>query len=118
MALYRLHKLEWEKELRPFTEAWKAKHGSKGVDEDTTKSSKRKRKAESNEDEDEDDEENPSHRKRSNGGEFPGGGRKGVSSGLGLIVRRGGKRVDNERSRKQSKDNEETDTTEQWWKSA
>lgn len=79
MALYRLHKVEWEKQLRPVTEAFKAKTG------------KRKR---SKNDEGE-DEEGGSGRKE----EFPGGGKKGISSGLGLIVKKNGVRLDNQKKK-------------------
>ena len=87
MALYRLHKVEWEKQLRPATEAYKAKTGKGKTNQ--------KRKREDGEGEGEEGEE------EADGGErgkkrahFPGGGRKGISSGLGAIVRKNGVRVD------------------------
>jgi len=93
MALYRLHKVEWEKQIRPTTEAYRAKTAKIG--------GKRKRgNKEGEEDEDDDDEEG----EQSKGGKgkrgtreetsFPGGGRKGVSSGLGMIIRKNGVRID------------------------
>lgn len=86
MALYRLHKVEWEKQLRPATEAFKAKTG------------KRKRS-----DKEEGEVEEGVNKKA----EFPGGGRKGVSSGLGLIVKKNGVRVESQTKRggKGGKDN-------------
>lgn len=77
MALYRMHKPEWESILRKTTEAFLAKTKGGPV------GGKRKR------DDDDDDEEDEPTKKES----FPGGGRRGVSSGLGVIVKRGGKRV-------------------------
>lgn len=62
MAVYRLHRKEWEKGIRPLNEHMK----------------KRKRST------DEEDEVQPSKPI------LPGGGRKGVSSGLSTIVVRGG----------------------------
>ncbi|KAJ8489100.1 hypothetical protein ONZ45_g13705 [Pleurotus djamor] len=69
MALFRLHKHEWEKNLHPVI-------------------NKKKRKREDVEDEDNVEE---SDVEASAEQEFPGGGRKGVSSGLSTIVRRKGK---------------------------
>ncbi len=86
MALYRLHKVEWEKQLRPATEAFKIK----------TSKRKRDTKTDNDGEEGEDGETGQAEkegRKRSKE-EFPGGGRKGVSTGLGKIVKRNGVRVD------------------------
>lgn len=96
MALYRLHKKEWERSVWRQTEAYrsissvnKPEHvlGKRGHDEkeaedgeETAGESKRKNR-----------------KKSGNGGDrqqFPGGGRKGISSGLDVIVRRNGQRVD------------------------
>jgi len=47
MALYRLHKVEWEQQVRQSTDAWKAKNG-KGREEgapETANPGKRKRDA-------------------------------------------------------------------------
>lgn len=89
MGLYRLHKVEWEASVRPQTEAYKAKMGlSKGKE-------KRKRDDESEEEEEEGEDTRGKKKKE----DFPGGGRRGVSSGLSVIVRRGGKRVDGPRQR-------------------
>jgi len=91
MGLYRLHKVEWEASIRPATEAYKAKMGlGKGKE-------KRKRGDESEEEEEEDAGEDVRGKKKKE--DFPGGGRRGVSSGLSVIVRRGGKRVDGPRQR-------------------
>lgn len=96
MALYRLHKKEWERSVWRQTEAYRSTSsinkpedvlGKRGYDEkevedakDAGGESKGKNK-----------------KKRGTGGsrqQFPGGGRKGISSGLDVIVRRNGKRVD------------------------
>ena len=104
MALYRLHKGDWENQLRSTTEAWKAKTGKdKGdkhvdgeeqVDTEVAKHSRGKRKRHGAEDENEDEDGHNGERSRSisrdRKEEFPGGGRKGLSSGLGVIVRRNG----------------------------
>ena len=72
MALYRLHKVEWEQQPRASTDAWREKTGS----------GKRKRP-------EEDLEGGGSPKRRE---EFPGGGRKGISSGLAVVVRRLGQK--------------------------
>jgi RNA exonuclease 4 len=96
MALYRLHKAKWEQELRPATEAYRSKMGlthpkdkgkSKDSDEQPT-SGKRKR-----EDEDENEWEDTDGQGREKQ-RFPGGGRKGISSGLAVVVKRNGKRLE------------------------
>ena len=79
MALYRLHKTEWEKQLRPATEAYKIKTGKRKRDNAT----------------EEDGETNGGRRPK----EFPGGGKKGVSTGLGKIVRKNGVRIDHRTGR-------------------
>jgi RNA exonuclease 4 len=90
MALYRLHKIEWEQSIRPATEAYKAKiNKGKGKE-------KRKRDGDSDDDEEDETSEKPDKKRKD---DFPGGGRRGVSSGLSVIVRRGGVRVDGPRQR-------------------
>jgi RNA exonuclease 4 len=59
MAVYRLHRKEWDKGFR------------QSENEGGKKGSKRKREGKGDEEGD---------------GEFPGGGRRGVSSGLGTVV--------------------------------
>jgi RNA exonuclease 4 len=90
MALYRLHKNEWEKQLRPLTEAYKVKIAKSG------KHNKRKREGGDEGDEDDDEVFASSKRgKKGKGGEeFPGGGKQGISSGLGLIIKKNGVRID------------------------
>jgi RNA exonuclease 4 len=95
MALYRLFKIEWEQSIRPATEAYKAKLG-KGKGKEKDGGGKRKRDADSDEEEEEAPGEKQDKKRKE---EFPGGGRRGVSSGLSVIVRRGGKRVDGPRQR-------------------
>jgi RNA exonuclease 4 len=95
MALYRLFKTEWEQSIRPQTEAYKAKLG-KGKGKETEKEGGGKRKRDDDDSESEEEEETQAKKKKE---VFPGGGRKGVSSGLSVIVRRGGKRVEGPRQR-------------------
>lgn len=105
MALYRLHKIEWEKQLRPVTEAYRDKMGLPalpGQGKPSKASQKRKRDdadgsesvdGDGSDAEDDDDNSNAGGRsRRSRRGDNPGGGRKGVSSGLSTIVYRKGVR--------------------------
>ncbi|WVQ97089.1 hypothetical protein IAU59_004199 [Kwoniella sp. CBS 9459] len=103
MALYRIHKVEWERQLHHATEAYRAQTQKNAAGGGSASASgKRKRDdAESGDEEGDDDEDDDG---ASSGGagkknqrvikSFPGGGRKGISSGLGLIVRRNGQRID------------------------
>ncbi|KAL0955486.1 hypothetical protein HGRIS_001726 [Hohenbuehelia grisea] len=77
MAVYRLHKHEWEKgqSHAPFGSQKKRKRAAS--------------KASVDGESDEEDEAEDKPRKS----DFPGGGRKGVSSGLSTVVRRGGASV-------------------------
>lgn len=113
MALYRLHKTAWEQSIRPTTEAFKAKLNKGKAKEEGGSSSSGKRKRGDDEgveeadagDGDDDDETDakasslPSKKGKKQRQEFPGGGRKGVSSGLSVVIRRGGKRIDGPRQR-------------------
>ncbi|WWC88026.1 uncharacterized protein L201_002929 [Kwoniella dendrophila CBS 6074] len=104
MGLYRLHKVEWEKELYRTTEAYRAKvgKGKKGEIPSSNANGKRKRDNDDDDDHKEDgkiSENETDHIQNGKKGrkavqQFPGGGRKGISSGLGLIVRKNGKRVE------------------------
>jgi RNA exonuclease 4 len=82
MALYRLHMTEWEAAARKTTEAFRIKT-----------SGKRKQEEESgSEDSDLDGEAAPKSKKKKAAPEsFPGGGRKGISSGLSTVVKYHGK---------------------------
>jgi RNA exonuclease 4 len=108
MALYRLHKGPWEQELRHATEAYKAKVGlggkAKGKEREIEKNKEASRMAKRKRGDGEDDEDasqddgdseseeevKPSKSKKV----FPGGGKKGISSGLGVVIRRNGQRVE------------------------
>ena len=102
MAVYRLHRKDWEKGNRPIP----LQGGSVA-----SAGTKRKRDDDAAEKEEEGNDEgvvvNPSSakekkkKKKVNSQEYPGGGRKGVSSGLSTVVRRG-----------PAKEKEKT----QWWK--
>jgi RNA exonuclease 4 len=85
MALYRLFKGEWESIVRRQTEAFTTR--TKGP----SMISKGKSAAGGGGDEDASE---PASKKRKSEPEFPGGGRKNVSSGLSVIVRRNGVRID------------------------
>ncbi|KAF9496322.1 hypothetical protein BDN71DRAFT_1482216 [Pleurotus eryngii] len=78
MAIFRLYKREWEKNLRP-----------------VTTSSKKKRKRDDDDDNAYDEETIHGETVSTKGSPskvlFPGGGRKGMSSGLSTVVRRQGK---------------------------
>ena len=102
MAVYRLHRKDWEKGNRPI-----ALQGGPVA----TAGAKRKRDDDASENEEEGNNDEvvvkPSlakekkKKKKLNSQEYPGGGRKGVSSGLSTVVRRG-----------PGKEKEKT----QWWK--
>lgn len=96
MALYRLHKKEWERSVWRQTEAYRSTSsinkpedvlGKRGYDEKEVEDAK-----------DAGGESKGKNKKKRGTGssrqQFPGGGRKGISSGLDVIVRRNGKRVD------------------------
>lgn len=95
MALYRLHKKEWERSVWRQTEAYrstssvnKLKHvlGKRGHDEKEVEDGE----------ETGGESKSKNRKKRDIGGgpqQFPGGGRKGISSGLDVIVRRDRKSV-------------------------
>lgn len=81
MALYRLHMTEWEAAARKTTEAFRIKT-----------SGKRKQEEESgSEDSDLDGDAPKSKKKKAAQENFPGGGRKGISSGLSTVVKYHGK---------------------------
>ncbi|KAL1406165.1 3'-5' exonuclease [Vanrija albida] len=89
MALYRLHKPEWEASLRKVMEAYREKTGMEPLAK-----GKRKRGA------DDDDEDEADGKKRKAPQQFPGGGRKGISSGLSVVVRRFGKKVEGDQPKR------------------
>ena len=89
MALYRLHKVEWEQSLRKITDAWRAQNGE-GPGE-----GKGKRKRGTEQDGGEDDDEGTAQGGTSKGKkgkndrdpeQFPGGGIKGISSNIGMVI--------------------------------
>ncbi|BEI87053.1 hypothetical protein CcaverHIS002_0703990 [Cutaneotrichosporon cavernicola] len=81
MGLYRLNKDAWEASLRGVMEAYVKKTGS------AMPGRKKKRKRD-------DDEEAGGNKS------FPGGGQKGISSGLSVVVKRFGKKIDNQPKRR------------------
>lgn len=89
MALYRLYKPEWEASLRHVMETYRQKTGMEPL------SAKKKRKRGDAEDGEEDEEEERGKQKQ-----FPGGGRKGISSGLSVVVKRFGKKVEDQPKRR------------------
>ncbi|KAK6907502.1 hypothetical protein I203_101496 [Kwoniella mangroviensis CBS 8507] len=119
MGLYRLHKVEWEKQLYRTTEAYRAKIGKSKKPDNADK--KRKRDDDDDgEGEDEDEVEVHERGKKGKRDQFPGGGRKGISSGLGLIVRKNGKRVDSGGGFREEKRNQPATSSVSsgnWWES-
>ena len=120
MALYRLHKVEWEQQIRQTTEAWKAKiKGSSGGPTEPSKLPGRLKRELANEDED-GEQANQLHgekkeRKRKKTVVPPGGGRKGISSGLGVIVRRNGQRSVDDGGKRTNGSGVEDIATGRWW---
>lgn len=93
MALYRLYKPEWEATMRHVMETYRQKAGLES-------SAKGKRKRDEDEDEEGDEDEAGESAKRGKRKDFPGGGRKGISSGLSVVVRRFGKKVEADQPRR------------------
>ena len=87
MAIYRLNRKEWDKGFRPLPLP------SSTTESSTTINKKRKAEGDDNDDAKVSEEEQstkPSTKsKRKKPEEFSGGGRRGVSSGLSTIIRRG-----------------------------
>ncbi|KAJ7493645.1 ribonuclease H-like domain-containing protein [Mycena latifolia] len=104
MAVYRLHRREWEKGAPPLARLLGKGKGKKHAGDEEEESG-------------DSDEEEPALPTKKKGKEskkegFPGGGRKGVSSGLGTIVRRaGGSGAGGVRSKSGGGGGEKT----QWW---
>lgn len=88
MALYRLHMTEWEAAARKTTEAFRSKT-----------SGKRKQEDEGSEDEEAEGDAPKSKKKKAAPESFPGGGRKGISSGLSTVVKYHGKGNNNKEPR-------------------
>ncbi|KAF7289475.1 Exonuclease domain-containing protein [Mycena chlorophos] len=98
MAVFRLHRKEWEAGSAPWPPKdqtqQKSEDEEEPVQDDEQKSTKRKRKEK----------------------EFPGGGRKGVSSGLSVVVKRGGEK-DKEKEKDKDKSRRKSGGSgSQWWK--
>jgi RNA exonuclease 4 len=81
MALYRLHMSEWEAAARRTTEAFKTKTAGKRKQEQDVET----------DEEDERDAPENKKKKKVEAESFPGGGRKGISSGLSTVVKYHGK---------------------------
>lgn len=117
MALYRLYKSEWEQQLRPTTDAYRAKTATTGE----KGKGKRKREAEHTDvdpDPAAENDEGPGSRKKKK--EYPGGGRKGISSGLSVVVKRNGQRVDGDgrARRREGESGGGTGGAGSWWEEA
>ncbi|RPD72486.1 ribonuclease H-like protein [Lentinus tigrinus ALCF2SS1-7] len=120
MALFRLHRRTWEKNVRPLSSASIPKKRPRSASVDEAPSG--------DEGEDEDEEvgadalhpsaTSPHHTKKKGKTKakesFPGGGRRGVSSGLSTIVKRVG--VSGKSSREQAKVKTKAKTKDKWWK--
>ncbi len=118
MALYKLHKVKWEQELRQSTEAWKAKTGRGKVEGNEPQQSNGKRKREIQEEEEEDVEQMVDGKKPKRKEGFPGGGRKGISSGLNVVVRRNGQANDANGARKWARGGGDDVFGGKWWEEA
>ena len=77
MAVYRVHRKEWEK-------------GNKILGKDGEVTKKRKRAPGNLSARSEDDDDVNGDERMEGSSKFPGGGRKGVSSGLSTVIRRNG----------------------------
>jgi RNA exonuclease 4 len=107
MALYRLYKPEWEVSLRKVTEAYREKAGLAPLP-----NGKRKR---SDADEGDEDEEETGGKGKKAQKEFPGGGRKGISSGLSVVVKRFGKKVEDQPRRRGAPAAAPQASAGNWW---
>ncbi|WOO83679.1 RNA exonuclease 4 [Vanrija pseudolonga] len=111
MALYRLHKPEWEASLRKVMEAYREKTGMEPLAK-----GKRKRGADDGEDDDEDEQDG---KKKKTPQQFPGGGRKGISSGLSVVVRRFGKKVEGDQPKRRGPaEAPKAKAAGNWWEEA
>lgn len=112
MALYRLHMSEWEAAARKTTEAFKSKTAGK-----------RKQGPDVESDAEDGDGDAPKSKKKKVVDEsFPGGGRKGISSGLSTVVKYHGKGgSNNKEARAQQapmqsvRTRKETAVEGEWW---
>ncbi|KAK8846515.1 hypothetical protein IAR55_005601 [Kwoniella newhampshirensis] len=122
MALYRLHKSQWEQQLRHTTEAYRAKVGKSAQQGSGKRKRDDKDVGEDGVEEGEVGEDTPRPKKGKKEREvFPGGGRKGISSGLGVIIRRNGERVDGGGSRSGGSRRERiasASSAGKWWEEA
>jgi len=121
MALYRLHKTEWEQQLRQSTDAWKAKMGKSAVEARVgVAAADRKRKCKQDDDlqNDVEGDEATQARRRQKGEGFPGGGKKGISSGLSVVVRRNRERVWADIPRKRRNEVASGSAGAKWWEDA
>ena len=127
MALFRLHRRTWEKNVRPLPQG--SANPPPAVPHKRSRSTMM---SESADDEDEDRDEQggedipdaspAANRKgkkkkgKAEGAEsFPGGGRRGVSSGLSTVVKRAGVAASSKMKIK-TKTKTNTNTKEKWWK--
>lgn len=112
MALYRLHKVAWEASLRGVMEAFAKKTG-KPKPGKKAKGKRKREDGEGDEEEEEGDGEGKNGRK-----EFPGGGRKGISSGLSVVVKRFGKKVESDQPRRRGPAPAASSSSGNWWEEA
>ena len=122
MALFRLHRRTWEKNVRPLPQG--TANPPPAVPHKRSRSTMM---SESADDEDEDRDEQggedipdalptANHKGKRKGKaketeSFPGGGRRGVSSGLSTVVKRAGVAASSK-----TKTKTKTNTKEKWWK--
>ncbi|KAI0787413.1 ribonuclease H-like domain-containing protein [Fomes fomentarius] len=118
MALFRLHRKTWEKNVRPVS---RARSRSPAPTASTAKPRKRPRSSSADEhtsgsEEEKDDESSTiattaTTKKTKSQKTFPGGGRRGVSSGLSTVSKRIGSAPGGSREQMKTKK-----TQEKWWK--
>jgi RNA exonuclease 4 len=104
MAVFRIHRKDWEKGQRPRTDIKK----SKSSNSKNTAASVDGADDSDSDDEDEDEKDSDNNKKI-----YPGGGRKGISSGLSVIVKRKGESGRDQNTRHSSAGKA---TKSNWWK--
>lgn len=125
MALYRLYKPEWEASLRHVMESYREKTGMASL----AKSKKRRRGSvgehgdddgegaePAGEDGHDEDGDKTAKRKKKDPQQFPGGGRKGISSGLSVVIKRFGKKVEDQPRRRGPVETKSSGGS--WWEEA
>lgn len=129
MAVYRLHRKEWDKDFRPHAVPTSSINTAASDEAESSLTRKRKH-TDGGSDSDDQSDAAPSDAEgkttstngkakatRKHTKDFPGGGRKGVSSGLSTIVRRSGaqQRTESRADSKQRHTRNGEKSQEKWW---